>query len=363
MKRKLFGNLDIKNDPQARLLFALAALVFMTAAALLGWFVFSQWQGNAGWGDFDDASASRPASCDYRRVLDGVCVAAAEEVNPKLAAIMMENHVDSRPPSGLAEASVVYEAPVEANITRFLALYPADRTVEKVGPIRSARPYYLDWALEYGTPMYMHVGGSPEAMDKIERFGMFNMDEMTRGWYFWRSDERSAPHNTYTSSKLWNKALEDYGALYREEAYTGWMFSSSTFFQSAPRAANALTVSFVPPWYEATWRYSSSTGKYFRYQMNRPHADDDGTPVAADTVITQEVTIRVIDEIGRRSVETVGRGPARIFMGGFEIRGTWKKESRTARTRFVDENGNDIPLAPGKIWIEIIGSAGQVKTE
>jgi hypothetical protein len=140
------------------------------------------------------------------RRLDGVMVPAGQDMLPPRA-IMVENHPDARPLSGVAKANVVIEAPVEGGITRFLLLFDATTTVQEVGPVRSARPYYVDWADAWHAA-YFHVGGSPDALQQIRQRGasFANIDEMVLGRFFWRSLDRSAPHNAYTSKDLMDHA-------------------------------------------------------------------------------------------------------------------------------------------------------------
>ncbi|MFZ2979004.1 MAG: DUF3048 domain-containing protein, partial [Candidatus Magasanikiibacteriota bacterium] len=225
-----FKNLLRKIKPgEPGFVYALAGLVFVVGLSLIIFFGYQYFShknfGTAIINLDNQTTSSTPANCNYRRILDGVCVAMQTDINPKLVAVMIENHSEARPQSGLVDASIVYEAPVEANYTRFLAIYPADTTVNKIGPVRSARPYYLDWLGEYGTPMYMHVGGSPNALEIIKTRNIFDLNEFYRGWYYWRSEDRSAPHNTYTSSELWNKALATYSDSYTDSEYEGWQFT------------------------------------------------------------------------------------------------------------------------------------------
>lgn len=317
--------------------------------------------------------------CKYQRILDGVCVETESEVNPKLVAIMVENHSEARPQSGLSQASVVYEAPVEANYTRFLLIFPANVSVSEVGPVRSVRPYYLDWLNEYGGAQYMHVGGSPAALEKIIQENVNDLNEFYRGWYYWRSDRRSAPHNVYTSSELWNKALVAYEDNYKNQEYDGWKFATSSpnhLITQSPeniqvddlskiggnevtkwsgdQVVGEIKVSFLPPVYEAVWKYNTSTNQYVRYQMNQPHTDYDGTPIVADNVIVQKVTSQVLDTVGRLAIDTIGTGEVIVFQNGKMITGTWKKDGRESRTRFYDANNNEIKLNSGKIWIEVV---------
>lgn len=291
-------------------------------------------------------------TCEFRRQLDGVCVAAASGKNSKLIAVMVENHFESWPQSGVADARVVYEAPVEGNISRFLLLYTEDQEIDKVGPVRSARPYYLDWVAEYGTPLYVHVGGSPAALDQIKQYGVNDFNEFFRGWYFWRDTNRYAPHNAYTSSDLWTDALEEYADNYTTTTYDGWQFGDVDV--CTENCVNEIEVVYSGNTYTAGWAYNTTTESFFRSQAGSADLDSDGTQVVADTVIVQYVDTTVLDGVGRLGMDTVGTGSSTVFQKGHAIVGEWRKPTRTARTRFFDESGEEVVLNPGKIWVQVI---------
>jgi hypothetical protein len=147
----------------------------------------------------------------YYSFLDGKPVGSASEQRPRVISIMIDNHPGARPQSGLSQAQVVYEVPVEGEFTRYFAIFNASTTVDKVGPVRSARPYFLDWLQEYGDALYIHSGGSPEALQILRNSTLFDANEFFRGAYFWRGTDHLAPHNLYTSSTAWNKLLAEYG--------------------------------------------------------------------------------------------------------------------------------------------------------
>lgn len=287
--------------------------------------------------------------CDFRRVVDGVCLPGKSGTYGPLVAVMVENHPAARPQVGLAQASVVYEAQVEGAFSRFMALYPIEMPVEKVGPVRSARPYYLDWVAEWGNPLYMHVGGSPEALQKILKNDIFNANEFYAGSAFWRDSARYAPHNTYTNSGRWNTYSNDHAIP--TEHYTGWNFTTST---GACTTGCIDTVNIrVTTNFSVDWKYSSSTSQYVRHQENTKHLTEDGELVA-DTIVIQEIKTKVIDYEGRLSLQTIGQGPAVVVYNGQKITGTWKKSARTERTRFYNDQDQEISFKPGKIWIEIV---------
>jgi len=365
--KKTLSRLRLGRWDSVTILYGLAAAVFFIGLVVLGWFFFFNTK-SAVVPDADESAVQEPtAPCEERSAFSGVCLDDEQSMHPRLVGVMIENHVDARPSAGLARAQVVYEAPVEANITRFLALYEAGADVDKVGPVRSARPYYLDWMSEYDGAMYMHVGGSPEALEQIPRYDIFDVNEFSRGWYFWRSGNRRAPHNTYTSQELWQKAWNEHGASFASTTYDGWRFDTVVPFSVA--STTVVAVSFAPPWYAAEWRFNSSTGQYERYQYAGTkggwilHRDEDGARIVADTVVVQRMKSVAIDAVGRRRLDTAGSGEALVFRDGVIIEGTWKKASRTARTRFFDASGTEIPLKPGIIWIEVVGLDGEVAYE
>ncbi|HSD12679.1 MAG TPA: DUF3048 domain-containing protein, partial [Patescibacteria group bacterium] len=148
----------------------------------------------------ESAAVAEPAAAPTkRRVIDGVAVPEdAPDVTGYFAATI-DNLSVARPQAGLTKASLVFEAPVEGGITRFLAVFPDDVTADRIGPVRSARPYFLDWASEFDA-VYAHVGGSPEALEKIVAYDMRDLNEFFAGKYFWRDENRDAPHNAYTST-------------------------------------------------------------------------------------------------------------------------------------------------------------------
>ncbi|HBB37973.1 MAG: hypothetical protein UV82_C0006G0022 [Candidatus Magasanikbacteria bacterium GW2011_GWD2_43_18] len=305
--------------------------------------------------------------CSFMRFLDGVCVDSILKQDPALVGIMIENHFEARPVSGLTRASVVYEAPVEGNYNRFFALFPEDTDVEKVGPVRSARPYFLDWLSEYPSTMYMHVGGSPDALDKIVSYDLFDLNEFYRGWYYWRDNARYAPHNVYTSQKLWSAALSDYQDMQDpvDSHLTGqWKFRP--WDTCTEQCVNEITTTFAGKTYEATWHYNTSTEQYERYEFGDLVTDPQTSePVVADTLIIQYVHTTVLDGVGRLGMDTIGSGEALVFRNGFKVEGEWRKPSRIERTKFYDfdEEGHPIEFKAGKIWIVVMNQTGGVTSE
>jgi len=121
-----------------------------------------------------------------------------------------------------------------------------------------------------------------------------------------------------------------------------------------------ILVNFSAEGFLAQWKYNSSTTQYQRYELKKPHLDQDGSPILADTIIVQHVQTTVLDEVGRLKMDTIGEGKAIVFTKGNVVEGTWKKENATARTKWYN-NGNEIVLSPGKIWIEVVNERTRVE--
>src|SRR4030042_3348627 len=129
-----------------------------------------------------------------RRKIDGAPVLTEVQANLYPVAIMIENAADSWPQTGLDKANLVIEAITEATIPRFVAIYANNEEIKKIGPVRSARPYYLDWINPFA-PLYMHVGGSPEALSLIKNgdYKLIIFDQFFNWEYYWRDKWRYAP--------------------------------------------------------------------------------------------------------------------------------------------------------------------------
>jgi hypothetical protein len=217
--------------------------------------------------------------------------------------------------------------------------------------VRSARPYFLDWFSEMGNISYWHSGGSPEALDLIKQKKIWDVNEFYFGPYFWRSSEREAPHNLYTAGEKWR--LLTAGTPHENKAWEGWLFAPILGTEFRTESVLDLQITYYSG-YTVGWQFNPETGQYYRKIGGEAVADDTGASISADTILVQEVDAETIDEEGRQKITTDGQGRARVLRDGKMIRATWEKSGQKDRTRFYDSNGKEIPLRPGKIWIEVI---------
>lgn len=337
---------------------SVAGFVAAAGAVALGW---HYWAGRppaspASASVKTEAPAPEPpapaAAATKRRVIDGVAV---PEDAPDVAgyyALTIDNLFVARPQAGLDEASLVFEAPVEGGITRFLAIFPDDAKADRIGPVRSARPYFLDWASEFDA-VFAHVGGSPEALEKLAAFDMRDLNEFSAGKYFWRDAKREAPHNAYTSTDLLSEADGKRFGDRPAPQVAGWRFKDDAPPAERP-ADGSLAIAYGDPESDVVWTYDPAGDDYVRAQGGKHQAGEDGVAVRAKNIVVQYTKVSVIDDAGRRRIDTIGEGDALIALDGLTVHGTWRKEDRTSRTRYYDASGNQIRFNAGTTWIEVV---------
>ncbi len=352
---------NLKQSRTAKLI--LLTLLVLGVAALAGYVLFGGSQGGSSVANTNlPAQTSIPT--ELRRVLDGVFTKAVD-ANNLPAGVMVENLASARPQAGLDAANVVYEAPVEGGITRFLALYAGGTEAAKIGPVRSARSYFLDWAKEYGL-LYVHAGGSPDALRKIETEDIRDLDQSRHNNFFWRDEERlkkkvPREHTLYTSQRLLTFAQRDLD-LPATGSYRGWQFADAPALGDRPATVSPISIAFSTFHYKVEYTYDRATNTYARAQGEQPHVMEDGTPIRAANIVVQFVSASLVpgDAKGRLQLDTIGSGKALIFRNGERVVATWKKPSREERTIFTDENGTEVTFTAGNVWIEIVSNENSV---
>lgn len=288
------------------------------------------------------------------RRTDGVIVESEQEANKYPVAVMIENLSTVRPQSGLSLANIVYETLAEGGITRFMAIF-AGEPIKEIRPVRSARPYYLEWSEEYKA-LYAHAGGSPEALAAISGLGVTNLNGISSdGKYFWRGRE-GAPHNLYTSSTLLERAVRDKGL--KDAKFDSWQFKDEKSLESRAEDVRVAYLNFSAGNYNVKYEYNREENCYRRFHVDTPHTDKvTGRQICPKNVIVQIVPpAKDAGEKGRISLDVTGEGKVTVLRDGEEIAGTWKKENRESRTKFYAEDGKEIELVRGQVWLEILPS-------
>ncbi|MFH1711919.1 MAG: DUF3048 domain-containing protein [Patescibacteria group bacterium] len=296
------------------------------------------------------------AEQELRHPLTGERLDQPYETLPQVFGVMVENSADAWPLVGLDGAFLVIEAPVEGSIPRFIVFSSEESDIEKLGPVRSARPYYLDWNDEL-QGVYAHVGGSPEALDLIKYdYDTIDLNQFWQSEYFYRQNgNRYAPHNVYTSSELLISALDELEL--DPPTYSSWRFKDDSPIEDNARS---LKVDFTSgATYDVDWDYNKETNTYTRHQGRSVMKMEDRATIEANNIIVLATDIRVIDNVGRKQIKTVGEGDALIAQDGEVFLCRWKKDERTDRLRFYTHDGFEISMNAGKTWIEVVDSLDQ----
>lgn len=279
--------------------------------------------------------------------------------------VMIENELMARPwQQGLSSADAVYEAPAEGGITRFLAIFLDGKYLGKMGPVRSARSYFLDWAHEWNAP-YVHVGGRFDALARLRKEDLVNVDQFVYDSYFRRENvgRTAYEHTVFTSGELLEKFAEDQNL--------DWKISPRTFdgasinWDVLPKAQN-IHIDFGFPTYRVDYSYDEASRTYLRSQAKKPHIDHtSGVQIAPKTLVIQ--TVRAWsngDSAGSISMKTSGEGEAKIFYNGRVLQGRWRKEVDVkSTTRFFTMEGQEVALPEKPIWVEVVPDYNSFKFE
>jgi len=329
--------------------------------------------------------------------------------------VMIENHADARPQSGLGMADVVYEAVAEGGITRFMAVFycrsvaGAGTAKYDVGPVRSARTYFLDLASEYSDyPLYTHVGGAncgapidpvtrrvagacttdrrAQAIEQISDYGWNNkgtqgdLSQFSLSYKVCRrepertGDIKDTEHTMYCSTKeLWNIAASR--GLTSETVekkqnwdknYRPWLATQVDVGATTPEYASA-SFDFWAGYkdYSVKWVYSSKLNSYLRYHGTSPHIDfNSGDTISAKNIVIQYVPeMRSIDVHLHNLYKVIGSGKGVLLQNGTKTDITWSKANRSSRTIFKTASGTEVNFVPGNIWVEILPFGSQVSYE
>lgn len=320
---------------------------------------------------------------------------------------IIENHIDSRPASGLSRADVVYEAVAEGGITRFLGIFYCGVVAEttKAAPIRSARIYFVNLAAGYGTkPIFLHQGGANDfcsdcpggvkprsqihptvnayaALDKLgwrngqrgnDMDGGFNVGfpVVVRDQYRLGSTPLAWEHSVvadldevYKEAAKRNFEAEDSSGVSWTKGFNKWIFQDDKI--SASPKGSVIKFNFWDSMvgYDVEWRYDSSSNSYKRWNGGKEHVDldFDKPQISAKNVVIMFVKeTGPVDSERHMFYQVIGTGKALIFQNGEAVVGTWSKESQLDREVFYDTNGEEIRMVRGQTWIEVVPAQNEV---
>jgi hypothetical protein len=279
-------------------------------------------------------------------------------------AVMVDDAPAARPQSGFNAASVVWHAPAEGGVPRYMMIFQEQMPAD-VGPVRSARYYFITWAAEWKA-VYGHVGGSPQAQATLRANGngqlVYNADQFRWGHtYYRRIRERYAPHNVYSDAKslqiMATKVGAENGIL--EPA---WTFGPDAPLEARP-SGGIIRVEYA--YNKIEYRYDRATNTYLRGVSGQKDQIDaaDGKRVAPKNVVVMMVSFGPLNDGSnkhRLEAKVVGSGKAWISTNGQTILGTWKKKSLTDPTRFYDGDGKAVTFTAGQTFIQVMPLGSKV---
>ncbi len=313
--------------------------------------------------------------------------------------VMIENHKDSRPQSGLGNADIVYEAVAEGGITRFMAVFYCNAVrgaanKYDIGPVRSARSYFVDIASEYADyPLYTHVGGAncsaetpggpctsnPKVMaiEQIAGYGWNNkgtwgdLSQFSLPYKVCRREEertgttKATEHTVYCSTtELWNVAalrgltnITQAKQVPWDKKFKSWSYNQPDKASSSPEVSN-ISFNFWSGYadYAVSWKYDQENNQYLRYNRGEELIDFNfNETVTAKNIVVQYVKeTRNVDKHMHNIYEVSGKGTGILYQNGQKTDITWAKVDRTARTVYKDKSGKEVNFVPGTTWIEIL---------
>lgn len=280
-------------------------------------------------------------------------------------AVMIDNHKDATPQAGLNDAYMVYEIIVEGGESRLMALFKGTN-LTKIGPIRSSRHYFLDYALE-NDAIYVHFGWSPEAESDIKTLGVNNINGLVESSpNFWRVTDKSAPHNAVTSTE---KILDMAEAKnYRTTSQATSVLNYVTDEVNLVDGQNADIISI--PYSDSNmvkWTYDASSKRYIRYSKGAKQVDwDTKEDITSKNIIIefiQNSTLNDGENKGRQTMTTTGIKDGYYITNGKAIKIKCQKDNRSTKTTYKDSNGKEINVNDGNTFIQICPIDANVKIE
>ena len=369
-KRKLKERIkDFFANPKKRLIFEIVLGLILIVIFGIGMYFMTHEKSSPKVSVKSEKVAKKEPAKLYQSLLDGTLVSDEAAANRHPLAIIVENDTAARPQSGLDKANIVYETVYDpAATTRFLAIY-SNTEADKVGPVRSVRTFFVDWARGYDA-FLGHWGGNIDALDQIKKQNVSDLDEFSYANAYWRdrTSGTSTEHTGYTSTaKLRDQAAKNnYSSANNFNVYKFKDDPVDAAKEALP-ASQSITVDFSNSSYLVNFAYDKESNSYKRNLAGRAHNDKvTGTQLTAKNVIVMAVnrkqTVTRINEPGY-TMDVVGTGKAQIFLDGKQINATWKKDSSTQREMFYDESGQEIVFNRGKFWICIVPTLAQVSVK
>ena len=285
--------------------------------------------------------------------------------NDRPFAVMIDNHEDAWPQAGLNEAYMVYEIIVEGGETRLMALFKG-ADLEKIGPVRSARHYFIDYAME-NDAIYVHFGQSPQAQSDIKKFSINDINGISEdGATFWRVKDKAAPHNAITSTEklLESAKSKNYRTTSTEESILNYVTDEINLEEG--QVADTITIPHSDL-QTVTYEYDEENKVYVRYARGEEQTDWD----TDESITTKNIIITFCDNYtlsdsenkGRQGLKNIGTFDGYYITNGKAIKIQCIKNARDEKTIYQDMSGNPIQVNDGNTFVNICPTDADVEIE
>ncbi|MFQ3544252.1 DUF3048 domain-containing protein [Halobacillus rhizosphaerae] len=282
-------------------------------------------------------------------------------IDNQVIGVMVNNHSLARPQTGLSKADVVYEVLAEGQITRFLALFQSE-IPDKIGPVRSARPYYLELAQGFNA-LYIYHGASVAINQTVANSGTdFLNGSMydNNGWLFQRSTDRSAPHNSYLLTSGINQALEAKG-YDNQSTIPPLPFADDDQLNKGQPVTDVTITYSEQPEEIVSFTYDTEIKQFLRSSDGEPTVEKETNQrIAVDNIFVVETSHQVVDGKGRRSIDLTSGGKGYLFYKGEMLQVNWKNVNGRILP-YLD--GEPLPFARGKTWVNIVPTNTKVAAQ
>lgn len=271
-------------------------------------------------------------------------------------AVMINNNHKAWPHAGLQDSYINYEIIAEGGITRIMAIFK-DKDTAKIGSVRSARPYYLDYALE-NDAIYVHYGWSDDAKKDINTLGVDNINGLTASSVFWRdtSLKKASEHTAFTSMEKIKDYAKDNGYMRDTNKDLLLNYSVDEININKKEDAKKADKIYIKYSYytDTTYEYDEENKVYKRSMSGTAHVDAiTGDQYTAKNIIIIPIKNHSYDSYGRQELENIGSGEGYFITNGYAVPITWEKESRKGQTIYRYKNGKEIKVNDGNTWIQI----------
>ena len=285
--------------------------------------------------------------------------------NDRPIAVMIDNHNLAWPQAGLNQAYLVYEIIVEGGETRLMALFKGVN-IDKIGPVRSSRHYFLDYAME-NDAIYTHFGWSPQAQSDITKYGINNINGISESEKsFWRVKDKSSPHNVVTSTESILKIAKSKGYSTTSTKESVLNYVTDEVKLKDGQVATSVTIPHSTL-QTVKYEYDEQNQVYKRYARNKSQTDwDTGNSITTKNIIItfcDNYTLSDSENKGRQGLKNTGTFNGYYITNGKAIKIKCIKEARNLQTRYEDLEGNEIEVNDGNTWINICPTDAEVEIE